>query len=237
MRACFNNDNKKRTGIRSLLRSCGYGIPNLERAIESKSNAVNLVVEGTIQPFRTGKKMNEMHIHELPWPKKVLEELGAVDAKLKVTLSYFIEPGPGEIGWKNRYRYASSSLRFEVINNNENLEDFEKRINAAMREEKDDTGDGTSRDWFIGKKNREKGSVHSDFCEGTAVDLSEANYVAVFPVIGWWRERNYLGKTNEKLKYSLVVSIETPSVEADLYNEIITQISVKQPIEIEIPTE
>lgn len=95
--------------------------------------SVNLIVEDELQPFISGG-MNEMHIHEIPWPRDVLQELGAVPVEMRVTLSYFIEPGPGEVGWKDKYRYPSCGLRFDVINQNEEKEDFEKRVNVKMRE-------------------------------------------------------------------------------------------------------
>src|SRR5690625_4145971 len=230
----FCQEDKKTKGRRQLLRTYGYGIPNLNKAIECANNSVNLIIESELQPFTKGS-MNEMHFHTLPWPREVLESLGEVEAKLKVTLSYFIEPGPGEIGWKNKYRYPSCGLRFDVINSNENLEDFKKRINVKMRgEDKKDSGDGSSRDWYLGKDNRVVGSIHSDFCTVTAIDLCDAYYIAVYPFIGWWRERAHLGKFNEKVKYSLIVSIETPEIESDLYTPIINQIAIEQKVEIDI---
>ena len=230
----FCQEDKKTKGRRQLLRTCGYGIPNLNKAIECANNSVNLIIQSELQPFTKGS-MNEMHFHTLPWPREVLESLGEVEAKLKVTLSYFIEPGPGEIGWKNKYRYPSCGLRFDVINSNENLEDFKKRINVKMRgEDRKDSGDGSSRDWYLGKENRDVGSIHSDFCSVPAVDLCDANFIAVYPVIGWWRERGHLGKFNEKVKYSLIVSIETPGVDTDLYTSIINQIDIEQQTEIDI---
>lgn len=54
---------------------------------------------------------------------------------MKVTLSYYIEPAPEQKGWNNKYRYASSALRFEVINKNQIKDDFLKRINAEARED------------------------------------------------------------------------------------------------------
>jgi len=101
-------------------------------------------------------------------------------------------------------------------------------------EDKKDSGDGSSRDWYLGKDNRDVGSIHSDFCTVTAIDLCDANYIAVYPVIGWWRERAHLGKFNEKVKYSLIVSIETPEIESDLYTPIINQIAIEQKVEIDI---
>lgn len=231
MKKQFCSVNTKTVGRNLLLRTCGYGIPNLQRAIQCYNNSVNLIIESELQPFE-GKNMNEMHIHKLPWPKEVLESLGETQATLRVTLSYFIEPGPGEIGWKDKYRYASCGLRFDVINSNETIQDFQKRVNVKMRgDDRQDSGDGNSRDWFLGVNNRDVGSIHSDFCESTAVDFADANYIAVYPVVGWWRERSYLGKSQRKIRYSLIVSIETPEIETDIYTPIITQIQNQVVIE------
>lgn len=238
MKAQFCNPDKKTSGRRDLLRSCGYGIPDLEKAIQCMNNNVNLIVEGELQPFvKAG--MNEMHIHNIPWPREVLQELGTVTVEMRVTLSYFIEPGPGEIGWQDKYRYPSCGLRFDVINQNETKDDFTKRINVKMRgEDKSDSGQGTSgsEHWYLGSDNRDVGSIHSDYRIQNAVDLCDANYIAVYPVVGWWRERSHLKCYNKRVRYSLIVSISTPQTEVDLYTPIITQIEVstKAPVEIEI---
>lgn len=71
--------------------------------------------------------------------------------------------------------------------------------------------------------------------KATAAELSQAKYLAVYPVVGWWRERSYLGKVESKIRYSLIVSISTPDVSVDLYTPIVAQIN--NPIEVEIPTE
>lgn len=227
MKRQFCTNDTKTKGRRQLLRTCGYGVPDLARAIQCMNNSVNMVIEGELQPY-DGNAMNEMHIHTLPWPKEVLEALGEEMVIMKVTLSYFIEPGPGEIGWKDKYRYSSCGLRFDVINSNESLVDFKKRINVKMRgEDKSDKGQGTSGSerWYLGAENRDVGSIHSDFCELSAVELCECNRVAIYPVVGWWRERKHLGRSNNKVRYSLVVSLSTQKEEVDLYTPIVTQIS------------
>lgn len=236
MKAQFCTDDSKSKGRRDLLRTCGYGIPNLARAIQCMNNSVNMVIQGELQPFDKNS-MHEMHLHTLPWPKEVLSSLGETPVTLKLTLSYFIEPGPGEVGWKDKYRYPSCGLRFDVINSNETKEDFQKRINVKMRgDNKKDKGDGTSGSdrWYLGSNNRDVGSIHSDFCELSAVELSECNLIAVYPVVGWWRERDYLKRYDKSVRYSLVVSLSTPRTDVDLYTPIITQITPA--IEIPIPT-
>lgn len=225
------DDEKKTSGRRTLVRSCGYGIPDLDRAIHCLDNSVNMVIEGELQPYKkeSGRySMNEMHLLTLPWPKEALEYLGEVDAELRITLSYFIEPGPGEIGWKDKYRYASCGLRFDLINSNETREDFIKRINVSARgDDKKDKGEGSSGSdrWFLGPKVRDVGSIHSDYMVLSGVELSEINHIAVYPVVGWWRERGYLNHYNDKVRYSLVVTISTPKQDVDLYTPIITQIA------------
>ena len=101
-----------------------------------------------------------------------------------------------------------------------------------------DNGEGSSgsQHWYLGSDNRDVGSIHSDFREQNSVDLCEANYIAVYPVIGWWRERTHLKFNNKKVRYSLIFSISTPETEVDLYTPIVTQIetTTQTPIEIEI---
>lgn len=237
MRSQFCKEDTKTKGRRILLRSCGYGIPDLQRAIQCMDNSVNLVIQGELQPYDKNK-MNEMHLHKIPWPKEVLLSLADTEVEMRVTLSYFIEPGPGEVGWKDKYRYPSCGLRYDVINSNETKEDFQKRVNIKMRgEDKKDKGDGSSGSsrWYLGADNRDVGSIHSDFCIDSGVNLCETNYIAVYPIIGWWRERSYLGRYNSKVRYSLVVSISTPKVDVDLYTPIVTQISNSVTVEVQIP--
>lgn len=224
MKETFCDDETKKKNRRNLLRSCGYGIPNLNKAIQCADNSVNMIIQGELQPFNK-KGMNEMHMHTLPWPKEVLRDLGNTKVKLKVTLSYFIEPSPGEVGWKDRYRYPSCGLRFELNNDNQSLEAFTKSINKRMNQSEDiDEGTSGGSRWYLGKNNRDTGSIHSDFIETSAVDLCECMYLAVYPVGGWWKERTYLGKIENKVKYSLIVSISSPEANVDLYTPIITKI-------------
>ena len=219
-----SDKDKRSSGRRRLLRTCGYGIADLNRAIECKENSVNFIIQQILQPYEKKTNsvgMHEMHIHRLPWPKETLRSLREADATLRVTLSYFIEPGPGEIGWKDKYRYASHGLRFDVNAAGENREEFEKRINVSLRDNSETNKlFNESRSWFLGVNNRNVGSIHSDFHTSSAISLSDFEYVAVYPVNGWWRSRNYLGKVASKTRYSLIVSIETPNIEVGLYSEI-----------------
>ena len=106
--------NGNRADMIQRLRHCGYGVPSEERAFYSTENGLTYIAQEEIQPFiKEGKnapKMNKMHFFELPWPREILEQLAETNVTMRVTLSYFIEPAPGEIGWKDKYRYASCGL-------------------------------------------------------------------------------------------------------------------------------
>ncbi len=221
--------------VQKCLRCYGYGVPNLQRALNSAENAATLIFEGEIQPFRkdgSSCKSNEMHLHELPWPVAILEELGETKVRMRVTLSYFIEPSPNNVGWGENHRYASHGLRFDVIRPLEGEDDFKKRMSKTEWEDpkvRPKNVDET-REWVIGSNGRTHGSLHSDWWEGKAVDLSWCNRIAVMPVTGWWKERHHLGRHNRKARYSLIVTIETPEAAVDLYTPISEDVSVQTEI-------
>jgi hypothetical protein len=228
MKAHFRTIEKK-----DLLRRYGLGVPALQRALRSLDNDVTLVLERTIQPFEVdGSKVNtkDMILHDLPWPKEQLASLGETQVETRVTLSYFIEPNPGERGYTKRHSYASHGLRFAVKRGDELLDAFCRRINAeaGIRPSRQPTDPG----WTIGPRLRHRGSLHTDIWTGSAVELAERHAIAVFPVGGWWRENPSHRRGNTKVRYSLIVSLRT-AVAVDLYEPIRTQIAPEITIEIE----
>jgi subtilisin family serine protease len=231
---------KAKSDYCSLMKFCGYGVPSLEKAVFSMENAVNIVLQDNLQPYEKlegrNPRIKEMNFYDLPWPEEFLLSLHDIPVRVRITLSYFIEPGPGEIGWKDRYRYPSYALRFDLNNTDEDESSFRKRINVAAREEEHDQGDGSSGSdrWKIGKNNRQRGSIHSDFWEGTAAELSNCKWLAIYPVVGWWHKRDYLGKCNSTMRYAVVVSLETPDISVDLYNEIKNLIDIRTSITVTV---
>ena len=230
MKRQFLRDGSKKDYAR-LMRICGYGVPNFSRALECASNYLTLIAQEEIQPFEliaSKPRSKDMHVFEMPFPQDLLLGLGEMEVTLRVTLSYFVEPGPGEAGWKDRYRYPSHALRFDVNSPGERLADFERRINAASREEDNDpvgTSAGSER-WAIGANGRKLGSIHSDMWVGTAAEISTCNLIGVYPVIGWWRERHYLGRCNRRTRFCLIVSLHTPIQSIDLYTPVATKIGI-----------
>ncbi|NQU76343.1 MAG: S8 family peptidase [Planctomycetes bacterium] len=226
------------------LRCYGWGVPQLEKAIWSAENAVTLIYEGQLQPYdkTDGKvKSKDMHVHALPWPADVLQQLLAEPVRMRVTLSYFIEPSPGRQGWTRKHRYASHGLRFDVKRPTESLDDFRNRLSSEVQAEDQENEQAEetvpppkagNQPWSLGPKLRARGSIHSDWWEGPASNLAACGCIGIFPVTGWWRERHHLERWNRAARYSLIVTLETPRTDIDLYTAIATQVGITPQIEI-----
>ncbi len=229
-------DQSNKSDYGTLVRHCGFGEPNLDRALWSVSNSLTMVVEEQLNPFRreTGKAptLRDMNLHRLPWPLEELEALGETQVEMRVTLSYFVEPNPSERGFRSLYRYESHGLRFDVKRQYESELDFRTRINAAARDEETGTlSRGGDHGWLIGKQNRHKGSLHSDIWRGSAVDLASRGILAVYPTLGWWKTRSRLKRYDKAARYALIVSIRAPEVDIDLYTAVANQIATSVAVE------
>lgn len=226
-----------KTDIGHLVRHCGFGVPDLERAAWSIENSLTMVCEDELHPFkREGSNtptLRDMNLHRLPWPLPELEALGETEVEMRVTLSYFIEPNPSERGFSTRYSYESHALRFDVKRPLETTADFQARINAAARgeEERSRSGEGDP-SWLLGTRNRHKGSLHSDVWIGTAADLASRGVIGVFPATGWWKTRVKHERYNLATRYALLVSIRAPEVDVELYTAVRNRIEA----EVEIAT-
>ncbi len=225
----------------NLLRYCGYGVPNLERALWSAQNSLTLIAQDSLQPFdrKESKKgsryvTRDLNLHAIPWPAEALQELGETPVEMRVTLSYFVESNPAERGWGRKYSYASHQLRFDVKRSLETLDAFKARINRAVWDEETGrpTDSPSDAQWLLGSQLRKLGSIHSDTWRGPAADLAERGHIAVFPVIGWWRENPKHRRWNKQARYSLVMSIKAPETDVELYAAV--QNVIRQPVEVTI---
>ena len=234
MRARIDDCHGAKTQIQSLVRRYGYGVPDLGRALLSTRNDLTLIVEDELQPFQregtSAAKTRDMKLHRLPWPKEELATLGDAQVELRVTLSYFIEPNPGERGWTRRHRYASHGLRFRVKMATETVDEFRARINLAARDEEEGAPGSGGEDWLLGTF-RDRGSLHSDFWFGSAADLAERDAIGVFPVGGWWKEKPYLDRFDGQARYAVIVTIRAPGSNVDIFTPVETAISISSAIE------
>ena len=213
-----------------LLRRYGWGVPTEEAVLTSSHRAVTMVVQDEFCPFDETYAMRELRLHSLPWPRDVLQSLGEADVRLRVTLSYFIEPSATRRGWKGKYTYASYGLRFDLKAPTDiNVKGFLARVNRQAREEEDEdysSTDSHSNHWLLGTRARHYGSLHQDEWQGTGAELAACDRIAVYPVGGWWKNNNRRDRRDLPVRYALLVSLSTSAQGADLYTPIATQLSV-----------
>lgn len=236
MRAVYLPANRPatKTDHVSLIRHCGWGAPNLDRALWSAGNSLTLVIEDQVHPYQKvkgkGVVSKDMNLHALPWPKEQLQALPPdTNVELRVTLSYFIEPNPSSRGASSKFHYPSHRLRFDVQRPlDATTEDFVARINAAAEREDDgDPIDPKDPNWILGDRQRHRGSLHQDIWQGTAAQLASRGFIAVYPAKGWWRTRQAQERYNLPARYSLIVSIRTPETDVDLYTPIAQQVAAQ----------
>lgn len=212
---------------RTLLRSFGFGVPIEDKIYYSAKNAVTLIAQNNIQPFRlegSASKTNEFHLYEIPWPLDVLQnQLTETDVTLKVTLSYFIDPNPGERRYANNFSYHSHALDFKMIRPTEEPAEFRRRVSAA-EENQEAAFSGQEEPWLLKESVRNKGGIKKDFIVSSGADLATRNLMAVYPKNGWYNLRKRLGLTETVVRYSLIISLETSSEDINLYNPIKAQI-------------
>lgn len=202
-----------------LVHTCGYGVPDWNKAVATHESYVTFIVEGELKPFAQGSgnelKHSNMHLFKLPWPKDILLDLGETEVTMRVTLSYYIQPSPGIKGKLKKYSYPSELLRFDVSTSQDTEETFTHRVANTASDGENVLSNDTSR-WWIGINRRNQGSIHSDFIRETAAQIAAYDKIAIYPATGWWKTRKSM--LEKGIKYALVVSLETPNV--DIYTPI-----------------
>jgi hypothetical protein len=215
------------TGRSALRRKFGYGQPDLPRALASASDNLALFSQAYIQPYDRpgisrrdpnkrvgGITYGNAHYYDLPWPTQVLEQLENCSVKLRITLSYFVEPYPLKGSMLDPARYRSFGLRFDLKRRRETDRQFQSRFNSEMGD-RVGGGEGDS-DWDFGPKSVSAGSLHCDTWNGTALELASRDQLAIYPVMGWWRDRLSQERYLDKARYALIVTLEAPEAGIDL---------------------
>ncbi len=219
----INLNTAKQSQKRSLLRTFGYGVPSAEKAFYNAKNSLTLIAQNSIQPYRmvgSSVKTNDYHLYDLPWPVDILQNyLTEKDVKLTVTLSYFIEPNPGNRRYSNNFSYQSHGLDFKMIKPTEDIEEFKRRVSAA-EENLNASYSGTEEPWLLKEGLRNKGGIKKDFIVSSGADLATRHTIAIYPKRGWYFTRKRLGLADTLVRYSLIMSIESEDLAVDIYNPV-----------------
>jgi len=225
---------RKKADVSELVRTFGYGEPEIERIGSGNANRATFYFEHELQPFQKAEGKStigtkDMVVFPLPVPSTTLEALGDREVRFYVTLSYFIEPNPGRRGLaKSKFRYANCGLRFDLKTATESFDTFLANRSGSIQEklerEKGERGE-TSKGWTVGTGNQDRGSLHHDIWKGRAADLAARDAIIVYPVNGWWRLRSRLQRWDSSQRFALALTIETEGEDHDIYASVSEEVS------------
>jgi len=202
----------------------GWGVPDEERLFWSADNALTLVVEDQLRPYKreegAGVTLKEMKSFRLPWPDAALAAIGAQEVELRCTLSYFVQPDLHSAGLERWQMYPSHRLQFDFQRFEESEARAERRVNKAVT-----TMDPAGEDdgWMLqggSRGKRARGTLHHDIWRGPAYRLVGRRMINVTPVRGWWANSPLIAPADIPVRFSLIVSIRTPATTNDLVSEV-----------------
>jgi len=213
-----------------IIRSIGYGVPDVDRASTNTEHRTTLVTSGD----RT-IKARECHIYQVPIDAELRRTASEYDVLVEVTLSYSAEPRRTR---RNRRRYLSTWLDWKSSNRNELLNTFYHR---AIKTETEDVATGTPFKWVIGTNpmhgtvrgvSRNAGTVQKDWTVVKSNALPEDFCIAVMGHEGWSKD------PDSAATYTLAVSIEMLGKEIPIYERLRVSVeNLKAEVEAEIEVE
>jgi len=210
-----------------IIKSIGYGIPDIDRAITNTENRVTLISNG-----ETFIKAKQVHIYEVKIPEEIRKPAESFNYRVDITLSYKAEPRRTR---RNKRRYLSTWLDWKTSKKNESSEAFLRRVIEHTSEEvPEDTYEEDSGifNWMIREQdrygsilgvNRNSGTVQKDWAYIKSYELEESFFIAVIGHTGWNID------PEASVPYSIAITFEAINEDIELYSKI----AVKNRIEIE----
>ncbi|MCE2994151.1 MAG: S8 family serine peptidase, partial [Flammeovirgaceae bacterium] len=207
------------------IKSFGYGVPNLQRALENSEKRVTLVNSGSV----AAKKAN---VYLVKIPEQMRGPAEDYNVLIEVTLAFMAEPRRTR---RRTNSYLSTWLDWHSSNYNETHDQFCARILKNINEDSDEVDDQSSIKWVI-RENREwsqiKGlrrqdsTLQKSWCIVPAYALPQELSIAVVGHNGWNKD------FDEVVQYSVAVSFEVLNANVNIYemirieNEVPVQIMV-----------
>lgn len=211
----------------NVLRSIGYGVPDVSRATHNTEYRITLVTDSLLE---IGE--GEAHIFRIPIPDELSSVGEDYEILVEITLSYAANPRRTRRSVK---RYLSTWVDWCCSRIGEEAEAFAQRIFETGASVEDDG----NFDWMIGEASnrgiinnfsRKNGTLQKDWCLINSNQLSDAFCIAVRGHKGW--------SNLFKAKYSLAVSLEAINQDIPIYESIRTMVEVEiQNNEIEVELE
>jgi hypothetical protein len=222
------------------IRTMGYGIPNLDRALRNSPTRVTLRTQGSERI-----KAKQAKVYQVQIPDFVLRQGEGFDILIEITLSYVAEPRRTR---RNRRKYLSTWLDWTCSKRGEDSEVFLDRVlkeydraspdaeegeglfewtlgKRKMRSDGDEPGSARGIDGRVKGASRSTGTIQKDWAIVKSYNLREGFCIAVVGHEGWNKDPEAM------VPYSLVVSFEAIDSEVSLYESFV---EVQQSQEVQV---
>jgi len=239
--------NSVEANLYHAIRTMGYGIPDINRALGNYPNRVTLTTRGAEKI-----KARQAKVYQVKVPENFWRQGEGVDILIEVTLSYVAEPRRTR---RNRRKYLSTWLDWNCSKQGENPDSFLDRIlneyDAPEDAEKGDKLFG----WTLGKRqfkptnrqtspigidgivkelSRSTGTVQKDWATVKSYELRSGFCIAVVGHKGWNQD------TNAEVPFALVVSFEAVNSGVGVYAsfveaeaKVLTSVKQQQKIQLQ----
>ena len=211
------------------LRTSGYGLPDINRAIGNSEDRVTLIASGTIGA-------SELHLYSVDIPEAIRRPGDDFDVLVEVTLSYKAQPRRTR---RRTQSYLSTWLDFETAKLDESYEQFLRRATKEKFEDSEDDLDeeliipNSTIPWTIHARSnwgkvkqvkRQDSTLQKDWFIVKSFQLPDEFIVAIRGHKGWEKD------PESKVPYAVVISFESLEAGINLYE----QIRIANEIEIQI---
>ncbi|MGV3705393.1 MAG: S8 family peptidase [Arcticibacter sp.] len=219
---------------RNTMRAFGFGIPDLQRAVENTPYRITFTTEGKVAA-------HQANLYSINVPSELTRAGDDYDILLEVTLVYTAEPRRTR---KRLKSYFGSWLTWESSKLGESFDDFADRVLKRMEEETDDENtlqqDVNSIKWVVSTSpgyGQVKGMKRQDSATQKDWVILKSNVLTAelsFAVVG---HKGWDKGTDIEIPFALVISFEAISKENEIYNkiEVANRVEVEEAIAISIP--
>ncbi|MFD2742384.1 MULTISPECIES: S8 family peptidase [Sphingobacterium] len=223
-------ENMYRRPTLNIIRTLGYGIPNVERATSNSERRVTLIEGSTV-------KAKQANLYTINIPQELRRPGEDFDILIEVTLCYTAKPRRTR---KKTQSYLSSWLSWESSKFGELFDAFKARVLKNIENPfADDQEDNESVKWFIWSsptwgtvKNlkRQDSATQKDWVIVKSNALPEQLSFAVIGHKGWEND------LSEEIPFSFAVSFEALGGELEIYEKIraSNEIQIEEQIEARI---
>jgi hypothetical protein len=211
-----------------LIKHLGYGIPDVNRAIQNTEYYITLITNGDV--YIRGK---QVHIYEVKIPEELRWPGDSYDIRIDITLSYKAQPRRTR---RTRRRYLSTWLEWQTSKLNEATDSFMQRIielvGADILDEAGSEVEPGVIKWAIRERSdwgeirdvhRNSGTVQKDWAIVKSHEFMEGFCIAVIGHTGW--DVN----PEASVPYAMAVTFEAINQDVEIYSKI----AIENVIEVE----